>query len=108
MTFDVAVLPGDGIGPEVVAEAVRVLRRAEALSGGEVDLRVETFTAGAAAWLRNGTAIPASQVVRTVPRGGTPGAAPAITLANVPSIAAAPISSDQITFTGNNTLNVPE
>jgi 3-isopropylmalate dehydrogenase len=57
MTFDVAVLPGDGIGPEVVAEAVRVLRRAEALSGGEVDLRVETFTAGAAAWLRNGTAI---------------------------------------------------
>ena len=39
MTFDVAVLPGDGIGPEVVAEAVRVLRRVETLSGGEVDLR---------------------------------------------------------------------
>jgi len=58
--------------------------------------------------LRSGTAIPASQVVRTVPRGGTPGAAPAITLTNVPSIAAAPISSDQITFTGNNTLTIPE
>ena len=46
MTFDVAVLPGDGIGPEVVAEAVRVLRRVEELSGGEVALRLETFAAG--------------------------------------------------------------
>ena len=26
--------------------------------------------------LKNGTALPASQVVRTTPRGGTPGAAP--------------------------------
>jgi hydroxybutyrate-dimer hydrolase len=58
--------------------------------------------------LRNGTAIPVSQVVRTVPRGGTPGAAPAITLTNVPPIATAPISSDQITFTGNTTLNIPD
>jgi hydroxybutyrate-dimer hydrolase len=33
---------------------------------------------------------PASQVVRTTPRGGTPGAAPAITAANVPPIAATP------------------
>ncbi len=57
MTFDVAVLPGDGIGPEVVAEAVRVLRRVETLSGGEVDLRVETFAVGAAAWRRGGVAI---------------------------------------------------
>jgi 3-isopropylmalate dehydrogenase len=57
MTFDVAVLPGDGIGPEVVAEAVRVLGRVQTLSGGEVDLRVETFAVGAAAWRRSGTAI---------------------------------------------------
>src|SRR5436190_19982142 len=26
MTFDIVVLPGDGIGPEVTAEAVKVLR----------------------------------------------------------------------------------
>ena len=57
MTFDVAVLPGDGIGPEVVAEAVRVLRHVQALSGGEVELRLETFAAGAAAWKRSGAAI---------------------------------------------------
>lgn len=57
MTFDVAVLPGDGIGPEVVAEAVRVLRRIEELSGGEVGLRLESFAVGAGAWRRTGEAI---------------------------------------------------
>jgi hydroxybutyrate-dimer hydrolase len=57
--------------------------------------------------LRSGTAIPASQVVRTVPRGGSPGAAPAITLTNVPSIATAPAAGDQITFS-NNTLTIPD
>jgi hydroxybutyrate-dimer hydrolase len=57
--------------------------------------------------LKNGTAIPASQVVRTTPRGGTPGAAPAITAANVPPIAATPAAGDAITFTAN-TLNIPD
>jgi hydroxybutyrate-dimer hydrolase len=57
--------------------------------------------------LKNGTAIPASQVVRTTPRGGTPGAAPAITAANVPAIAATPAAANAITF-GSNTLTVPE
>lgn len=56
--------------------------------------------------LKNGTALPPSQVVRTVPRGGTPGAAPAITSANVPAISASPATADQITF-ANNTLSVP-
>jgi hydroxybutyrate-dimer hydrolase len=56
--------------------------------------------------LKNGTAIPASQVVRTTPRGGTPGAAPAITAANVPPIAATPAAADAITFSGN-TLTIP-
>ena len=41
--------------------------------------------------------LPPSQVVRTVPRGGTPGAAPAITAANVPDIAATPAAGDTIT-----------
>ena len=57
MTFDVVVLPGDGIGPEVVAEAVRVLRHVEELSGGDVAFRLETFAAGADAWRRSGTAL---------------------------------------------------
>jgi hydroxybutyrate-dimer hydrolase len=57
--------------------------------------------------LRSRTAIPPSQVVRTVPRGGTPGAAPALGLVNVPAIAAEPPTADQITFTGN-TLTIPD
>jgi len=51
--------------------------------------------------------LPPSQVVRTVPRGGTPGAAPAITTANVPPISAAPPASNQITFSGN-TVTIPD
>jgi hydroxybutyrate-dimer hydrolase len=36
--------------------------------------------------LMDGTPLPPSQVIRTVPRGGTPGAAPALTTANLPAI----------------------
>jgi hydroxybutyrate-dimer hydrolase len=57
--------------------------------------------------LKTGAALPPSQVVRTTPRGGAPGAAPAITAANVPPIAATPAAADTITFT-NNTLTIPE
>ena len=57
--------------------------------------------------LKNGTAIPPSQVVRTVPRGGAPGAAPAITAANVPPIAATPAAADSILFVAN-VLSIPE
>lgn len=56
--------------------------------------------------LKNGTALPPSQVVRTTVRGGTPGAAPAITAANVPTISAAPAVADQIGFAGTS-LSVP-
>ncbi|HOX88587.1 MAG TPA: 3-hydroxybutyrate oligomer hydrolase family protein [Burkholderiaceae bacterium] len=59
------------------------------------------------ATLRSGTALPPSQVVRTTPRGGTAGAAPAITAANVPAIAAAPAASDRISF-GGGVLVVPD
>ncbi|MCC6196323.1 MAG: D-(-)-3-hydroxybutyrate oligomer hydrolase [Burkholderiales bacterium] len=51
--------------------------------------------------------LPPSQLVRTTPRGGTPGQAPPITLANVPPIASAPPAANQITFSGN-TVTVPE
>jgi hydroxybutyrate-dimer hydrolase len=40
--------------------------------------------------LHEGTALPPSQVVRTIARGGAPGAAPALTTANLPAIAASP------------------
>lgn len=59
------------------------------------------------AHLNSGTALPGSQVVRTMPRGGTAGAAPAITRANVPDIAATPAAANVITF-ANNTLTVAE
>jgi hydroxybutyrate-dimer hydrolase len=56
--------------------------------------------------LKNGTALPPSQVVRSTPRGGTPGAAPAVTAANVPALAATPAAADQIGFAGT-ALAVP-
>jgi len=57
--------------------------------------------------LKNGTPLPPSQVVRTIPRGGTAGAAPALAASNVPPIASAPAVSDAITYTGT-TIVVPE
>jgi hydroxybutyrate-dimer hydrolase len=57
--------------------------------------------------LKSNTPLPPSQVVRTVPRGGTPGAAPALTLANVPPISATPATGNQITFS-NNTVTIPD
>ena len=57
--------------------------------------------------LKSGKALPASQVLRTTPRGGTPGSAPAISGANVPPIAATPAAGDAIGF-ANNTVNIPD
>jgi hydroxybutyrate-dimer hydrolase len=51
--------------------------------------------------------LPPSQVVRTVPRGGDPGAAPAITPANVPPILEHPAEADRIVMQGR-TLVIPE
>ena len=51
--------------------------------------------------------LPPSQVVRTVPRGGTPGQAPQITTANVPPIALSPASGNLIAFS-NNTVTIPD
>ncbi|HVF63309.1 MAG TPA: 3-hydroxybutyrate oligomer hydrolase family protein [Casimicrobiaceae bacterium] len=59
------------------------------------------------AHLTTGAALPPSQVVRAVPRGGTPGSAPAITLANLPAISATPASGNAISFS-NNTVTIPD
>jgi hydroxybutyrate-dimer hydrolase len=58
--------------------------------------------------LKSGAALPPSQVVRTVPRGGgTPGAAPALTAANVPNFVAVPATADRIGFVGSSTISLP-
>ena len=59
------------------------------------------------AHLKTGAAIPPSQVVRATPRGGQPGAAPAITAANTPPAVATPVAADQIGFVGSS-INVPQ
>src|SRR5262249_19101650 len=57
--------------------------------------------------LTNGKPLPPSQVVRTTPRGGTPGAAPPITSANAPPIQAAPAVGVLIPFS-HGPLSVPD
>jgi hydroxybutyrate-dimer hydrolase len=59
------------------------------------------------AHLTSGAALPPSQVVRTTPRGGTPGAAPAITAANLPAISASPAAADQIGYDAG-TVSIPD
>ncbi|MBL8794325.1 MAG: isocitrate/isopropylmalate dehydrogenase family protein [Planctomycetia bacterium] len=57
-TFTVAVLAGDGIGPDVIAEGVKVLRAVEKqLSGVRFELR--EFSVGAGEYLRSGDPLPA-------------------------------------------------
>jgi 3-isopropylmalate dehydrogenase len=56
-TFRIAVLPGDGIGPEVVAEGVKVLRAVESqLAGVRFELR--EFSVGAGEYLNSGDPLP--------------------------------------------------
>ena len=57
-TFNIAVLPGDGIGVDVTAAALQVLRAVEARLIG-VSFRLEEFSVGATEYLRNGDPLPA-------------------------------------------------
>ncbi|UUZ72170.1 D-(-)-3-hydroxybutyrate oligomer hydrolase [Polaromonas sp. P1(28)-8] len=57
--------------------------------------------------LKTGAALPASQVVRTVPRGLTGAVVNPITPANVPPIKTVPAVADQITF-ANNVVTVAD
>jgi len=52
----IAVIPGDGIGPEVVREAVRVLRHLQQTKGLELEL--VDFDWGADKFLRDGVTLP--------------------------------------------------
>jgi len=56
-TFRIALLPGDGIGPEVVAEAVRVLDAVQSRGAGP-PLVYEELSVGATEYLRSGDPLP--------------------------------------------------
>jgi 3-isopropylmalate dehydrogenase len=56
-TFHIAVLPGDGIGIDVTAEAVRVLRAVEQNLGGFI-LPMTTHESGAICYQRTGNELP--------------------------------------------------
>jgi 3-isopropylmalate dehydrogenase len=56
----IAIIPGDGIGKEVIPEAVKVLKAAAAEGGREVVLT--EFDWGADRYLRDGTTLPADAV----------------------------------------------
>jgi 3-isopropylmalate dehydrogenase len=59
--FDIAVLPGDGIGIDVTAEAVKVLRAAEHASG-TFQLDLQEYESGAVCYQRTGTDLPPQTV----------------------------------------------
>lgn len=61
--FTIALMPGDGIGAEVMNEAVRVLRAAEERVGG-FRLQMESFSVGAGEYLRAGHPLPESTLLR--------------------------------------------
>jgi 3-isopropylmalate dehydrogenase len=56
-SYRIAVLPGDGIGPEVMDAALRVLERVVAGQNG-LDLQFTTHEAGAGRFRRSGCALP--------------------------------------------------
>ena len=55
-SIDLAVIPGDGIGPEVIAEALKVLEKAVAAEG--VALKQTHYKLGAEHWLATGETLP--------------------------------------------------
>ncbi|MGP9527848.1 3-isopropylmalate dehydrogenase [Glutamicibacter sp. AOP5-A2-18] len=54
--FDIAVIPGDGIGPEVVNEAVKVLNYVT--NGGKYNVKLTEYKLGAEHWLETGETLP--------------------------------------------------
>ncbi|NKX49112.1 3-isopropylmalate dehydrogenase [Arthrobacter deserti] len=60
--FSLAVIPGDGIGPEVIAEAVKVLRAA--VAGGAAGFELAEHKLGAEHWLATGETLPDETLAR--------------------------------------------
>jgi 3-isopropylmalate dehydrogenase len=59
LTFSLAVLPGDGIGPEVIAEGVKVLRAVEQKLHG-IRFELQEYSVGAREYLVTGDPLPAA------------------------------------------------
>ena len=59
-TFQLAVVPGDGIGPEVTAEALKVLEQVAAGHGGGVKFKPTRYDLGAERYLATGEVLPDS------------------------------------------------
>ncbi|MGV9567154.1 3-isopropylmalate dehydrogenase [Streptomyces sp. NPDC003480] len=57
--IDLGVIPGDGIGPEVVAEGLKVLR---AVLPPEAELRTTEYDLGADRWHRTGETLPDAEL----------------------------------------------
>ncbi|HWZ70215.1 MAG TPA: tartrate dehydrogenase [Casimicrobiaceae bacterium] len=65
--FRIAVIPGDGIGNEVVPEGLRVLDRLAATSGGTLAFEYESFPWGCEYYLRTGRMIDDDALLRLSP-----------------------------------------
>ena len=63
--FRIAVIPGDGIGPETTDEALKVLAAVEAASGVRFELSFGAF--GAAAYFEHGHPFPDEIFLQNVP-----------------------------------------
>src|SRR5688572_17393667 len=65
MTFRIAVLPGDGIGGEVIAEGLKALREVERRLNG-LEFALDEFSVGAGEYLRSGDPMPPDTFSRIV------------------------------------------
>jgi isocitrate/isopropylmalate dehydrogenase len=63
------VLPGDGIGPEIVAAALAVLARADAVFG--LGLEIDREEIGLARLARDGTTLPEAVLAKAKASAGT-------------------------------------
>ncbi|MEA1905140.1 MAG: isocitrate/isopropylmalate dehydrogenase family protein [Candidatus Hadarchaeota archaeon] len=57
MTYKIAVIPGDGIGPEVIREGIKVLKAVEGVTSG-LDLEFVEFPYGAEHYLKTKELVP--------------------------------------------------
>ena len=59
--YKIALLPGDGIGPDVTEEAVKILRKVEKELDG-VTFEMDEFPVGAGEYLKNGSPLPEASI----------------------------------------------
>ena len=62
MAYKIALLPGDGVGPEIINEGVKVLKAVEEKYKGEISFEFETALIGGCAYDEYKTPLPVSTV----------------------------------------------